>query len=148
MDGIKYTPEDLVDHDVVAVIIKNKKEEILMQEHMKFGFWTIPVGKVKPGQSIEEGLKMEMKEECDIEVIKFKELAKKNYVYERRGNIVRVIGHIINVLKYNGDIKNNEPEKHRQQKFISLEDIKKMPYLSDLTVLYLETLGFNRKARI
>jgi ADP-ribose pyrophosphatase YjhB (NUDIX family) len=148
MEEINYNSEDLLDHDVVAAIIKNKKGEILMQEHLKYGFWTVPVGKVKPGQTISEGLKAEMKEECNIKVEDFKELTKKNYVYERKGKDVKIVGHIIEILNYNGEMKNNEPEKHREQRFILLDKIKKLPYLSDLTVLYLELIGFKRNARI
>ena len=148
MGEINYNSEDLLDHDVVAAIIKNERGEILMQEHMKYGFWTVPVGKVKPNQSIEDGLKVEMKEECDIIVQNFKELTKNSYVYGRKGRDVKIVGHIIEVLSFNRVIKNNEPEKHKQQRFISLDRIKKLPYLSDLTVLYLQTLGFKRNARI
>jgi len=148
MEEIKYNSEDLLDHDVVAAIIKNEKGEILMQEHLKYNFWTVPVGKVKPGQTIKDGLEQEMMEECKIVVEDFKEIISKNYVYERKGKDVKIIGHIIEVLKYKGQIRNNEPEKHRQQIFISLEDVKKIPFISDLTVLYLEILGFKRKAII
>lgn len=54
---IPYTPEDIVNHHAVAAIIKNAAGEILMQEHVKYGFWTLPVGKVKDGQGIKEGYK-------------------------------------------------------------------------------------------
>ena len=148
MNEIKYNQEDIVSHHGVAVVIKNEKGEILMQEHVKYGFWTIPVGKVKDGQSIESGLKQEIFEECNLNVEEFKEIIVRNYDYNRNGNSVTVISHLFEVLKYSGIMKNNEPKKHKKQIFINLEKIKKLHYLSDLTLLYLETLGFNRDKEI
>jgi len=45
-------------------------------------------------------------------------------------------------------MKNNELHKHKQQLFMDVEKVKKLPYLSDLTLLYLETMGFKRGNRI
>jgi ADP-ribose pyrophosphatase YjhB (NUDIX family) len=145
---VNYTEEDLLDHDGIAAIIKNSKGEILMQDHVKYGFWTIPVGKVKHNQEVLEGLKQELQEECGIEVKECKEIAKKDYNYIRDNKKVKVISHLFEVLKFEGEIENKEPGKHREQKFISLEDIKRLPYLSDLTLFYLGTLGIIRKKRI
>jgi len=119
-----------------------------MQEHVKYGFWTIPVGKVKNDQDVEEGLKQEILEECNITINKSKELIVKNYKYNRDGNDVLVISHLFEILSYDGEIKNNEPQKHKQQIFLPISKIKKIPYLSDLTLLYLELLGFKRDAKI
>jgi hypothetical protein len=55
---------------------------------------------------------------------------------------------LFEIIKYSGVMKNKEPEKHREQKFMALEEIKKLPYLSDLTLLYLSFLDFNREAKI
>jgi hypothetical protein len=35
---ISYNAEDLQDHEGIATFIKNKKGEILIQKHVKFGF--------------------------------------------------------------------------------------------------------------
>lgn len=148
MTKIKYTQGDIVSHHGVSAVIKNEKEEILMQEHAKYGFWTIPIGKVEVDQDIEEGLKQEILEECNLTIEDFKELTNRNYSYKRNGKKVNVITHLFEVTSYKGDIKNNEPKKHKQQIFISLNKIKKLPYLSDSTLLYLETLGFKRDAKI
>jgi len=147
MDEVKYNEEDVYDHYGVAAIIKNSKGEILMQEHIKYGFWTIPVGKVKWGQSVEEGLKQEVLEECNIEIKELKEIATRKYDYIRDGKNVVVDVHLFEVIEYSGTIKNNEPNKHKVQEFLSLDTIKNLPYLSDNTLLYLETIGFKREAR-
>lgn len=145
---VNYNPEDIVSHDGIAAVIKNSKGEILMQEHAKYGFWTIPVGKVKQGQSIEEALKEEIFEECNITITECQEVLIRAYNYERNGNHVSVKAHLFEILKYSGEIKNNEPHKHSKQLFIDLGQIKKLPYLSDLTLLYLETIGIKRKAHL
>ncbi|MBU1037308.1 NUDIX domain-containing protein [Patescibacteria group bacterium] len=148
MDNIKYNSDDIVSHHGVAAVIKNQQGEILMQKHAKYGFWTIPVGKVKNGQSIEEGLKQEILEECNIYIEKSKEITVRNYTYNRNGNEVLVASHLFEILHYSGEVKNNEPQKHQQQIFLPLEKIKTLAYLSDLTLLYLETLGIKREAKI
>ncbi|MBI4447378.1 NUDIX hydrolase [Candidatus Woesearchaeota archaeon] len=148
MAKIGYNAEDIVDHQGVAVVLKNKKGEVLMQQHVKYGFWTIPVGKVKDWQSVEEGLKEEIFEECNITVEEFKEITTKEYAYNRNGNKVKVFAHLFEVDRWSGRMKNKEPKKHKIQIFMPLNKIKKLPYLSDLTLLYLETVGLKRKARL
>lgn len=146
--GIKYNNEDVIDHDGVAAVIKNAAGEVLVQEHVKYGFWTIPVGKVKTGQDVQSGLKEEILEECNLDIHESKELCVKDYFYERNGRTVKVVSHLFEVLKYSGEMKNTEPNKHRQQLFMPINRIVELPYLSDLTLLYLNQIGFNRPARI
>ena len=67
---VLYNKEDVTNHHGVAAIIKNENGDILIQKHNKFGFWTIPVGKVKPTQTVISGLKQEIKEECNVDIIK------------------------------------------------------------------------------
>jgi len=148
MAKINYKKEDLIDHHGVCAVIKDEEGKILMQHHVKLGFWTIPVGKVKDGQSVEEGLKEEIFEECDLVVEEMREIVSRNYEYEREGNKVNVFSHLFEITKYSGQMKNKEPEKHYEQKFMELAEIKKLPYLSDLTLLYLEQLSFVRPAML
>lgn len=145
---IKYTKEDLLDHHAVSAVIKNSDSEILMQDHVKYGFWTIPIGKAKQGQDPIEGIKEEVLEECNLVIEDLKEIAFKEMEYERNGKKIKAFTHVYEVLTYSGELKNNEPEKHNEQKFISLEEIKKIPYLSDSTIFFLESLGFKREAKL
>jgi ADP-ribose pyrophosphatase YjhB (NUDIX family) len=146
--NIVYNKEDIISHHGVAAVIKNENGEILMQEHVKYGFWTIPVGKVKDGQDVLVGLNQEIKEECNIDVEKCNELTVKDYFYMREGHEVKVTSHLFEIVKYSGEVKNMEPEKHKQQIFMPLKEIRELPYLSDLTLLYLHLNGFDRPARI
>jgi len=145
---IPYTNEDIVNHHSVAGVIKNVAGGILMQEHVKYGFWTFPVGKVKDNQDIIDGLKEEMMEECNLQIEEYREVITKDLFYKRNGNDVKVVSHVFEVLKYSGEMKNKEPLKHTQQLFLSIEDIKNLPYISDVTQLYLERLGFKREVKI
>jgi len=144
---INYNSEDVIDHDGIAAVIKNEAGDILVQEHVKYGFWTIPVGKVKAGQDVQNGLKEEIFEECNLQIQECKELCVKDYFYERDGKSVKVVSHLFEVKKYSGEMKNMEPHKHRQQKFLSVSKIMELPYISDLTLLYLNQIGLNRSAR-
>jgi len=65
---INYNEEDLMDHKAPGAVIKDKQGNILMQEHVKYGFWTTPIGKAKHDQNIEEALKEEIFEECNLTV--------------------------------------------------------------------------------
>jgi len=146
--SINYNSEDLADHAGVAAVIKNEAGEILMQEHVKYGCWTIPVGKVKEGQDIVDGLRQEIMEECGLEIIEFSEMTRQNFLYEREGKKVKVAGYLFEITKYVGEPQNMEPLKHNQQLFLSIEEIAVLAYLSDMTLVFLETLGVNRRARI
>ena len=148
MRTIPYTSEDLLHHHAIAAIIQNEQGEILMQEHVKYGFWTIPIGKVKQGQQIEEALREELFEECDVHVEKWKEIVAKDYHYVRNEKPVTVSGHLFEIFAYNGIVKNKEPDKHLVQVFLSLEKIKQLPHLSDMTLLFLETRGIHRAKSI
>ena len=145
---VNYTDEDLCDHHAVSAVIKDEHGNILMQNHVKYGFWTIPIGKAKSNQTPIEGIKEEVFEECNIIIEDIKEVVYKEINYERNGKQVRALTHVFEVMKYSGDIENKEPEKHTEQKFIPLEDIMKIPYLSDATILFLESIGLKRDAKL
>jgi len=143
-----YTPEDLKSHYWIAALIKDKDWKILVQEHVKYWFWTIPAGKVLPTQTVEEWLKQEMLEECGIEIQQYNQILQKDFIYNRNWVTVVVKSYVFEVIEYTWEIENKEPHKHKQQKFISLEEIVALPYLSDFTLLWLQSIGINRKAKI
>lgn len=145
---ISYTADDLVDHHGVAAVIMNEKGEILMQEHIKYGFWTILVGKVKQGQTVEQALREEMFEECDIHIEEYKQIVTKKFTYSRNEKQIIVTVHLFLILRYSGIVKNKEPEKHSKQLFLSLNEVQKLPVLSDNTLLYLEHKGIHRQKNL
>ena len=145
---INYTDEDMLDHDTVAAVIRNEVGDVLMQDHVKFGFWTLPVGKAKQGQAPIEGIKREIFEECNLVIEKLKEISCLEKVYDRDGKIVKCLIHVYDVLVHSGEMKNNEPDKHAEQKFLPVEDIMRLPYVSDCTLMFLRGLGLERGARL
>ena len=145
---MKYNSEDLKPHHGVCAIIKDKQGRILMQDHVKYSFWTIPVGKTTNNQTPEEALIQEVQEECGITPTKFRELTTKSYSYTRNSVEVHLTTHLFDIQEYTGKIINNEPHKHKEQKFLTVEEIMKLPYISDSTVLYLETIGLVREAKL
>ena len=142
---VSYNEEDLIDgHHGVSAVIRNSEGYVLMQDHVKFGFWTIPVGKADLDDDPIEGLKREILEECNLVVEDIREIVARDEVYSSNGKKVNVIVHVYEVLVYSGELKNNESHKHREQKFISVEEIAKLSHLSDSTVLFLDSVGIVR----
>ena len=135
-----YNIEDLESHDAVSAIIYDNQKRILMLDHTKFNFWSMPMGKVKAGQTVEAGLKEELFEELGIKILKYKEIKKFTKTYSRRGRMVRVVAHMFEIEKYSGKIRNKEPHKHRQIKFMTLKEIKRQQALSDNAKLMIKIL--------
>lgn len=142
MAETQYTPGDLVDHDAIGAVIKNDGSEILMFRHAKFGFWTIPIGKARPEETPYQGMCTELDEECGITVTAATEIAKRSYTHERNGKLVKVILHLYAIDEYEGEITNNEPEKHPEMRFMATDEVRTIGELSNATHLYLETLDF------
>jgi len=132
-----YTKEDLKDHSGVAVVIKNKNNEVLMQKHVKIGKWTIPAGKVVPESSLKETISKEMFEETGLIITKTVFLKDRMFVYKKNNVIVNTHSHVFEALEYIGTLENKEPHKHNKQLFMRIEDILKLPNLSDVTMLWL-----------
>ena len=122
----KYNAGDLRPiHDAIGAIIE-QNGKYLMMDHVKFNFWTIPIGKVEPMQTIEQGLKQELKEEINIIPVKYIEVGKFTKKYKRDKILVTVISHVFKVDSWRGTIKNNEPKKHRSIKWMTKEEIVKL----------------------
>jgi ADP-ribose pyrophosphatase YjhB (NUDIX family) len=145
---VEYTGEDLADHHGVSAIISDGQGNILMQEHVKYGFWTIPIGKVAIREDVVEGIRQEVLEECGITAEKIVEVMHREFFYERGGRKQKIITYLFAIMTYSGTPTNKEPLKHRQQIFMSVDDIQKLSYLSDATVLFLESLGIHRKSHL
>ena len=143
----KYNQEDLRSHFGVGAVIKNENDEILMLKHNKFNVWTIPIGKVDDGEDLIEGMSRELHEELNIKSNDMKDLISGDYYYKREGVRVRVEIHIFEVLSYTGKLRNNEPHKHSNMKWMSLDDVQKLKQRSDATALYLSYVEKNFKEK-
>ena len=133
-----FNEEDLKDHEGVAMLIMNGEGKVLVLDHTKLNCWTIPVGKVKHGQTLLEGLKEEAKEELGISPTYVIHEAWKQMDTEiRMGVPVDIKLHLYRIVDYTGNITNNEPEKHRDIKWMSLEELNELEYKTDAVKLLL-----------
>ena len=125
-------------YNAIGAVIKNNKNQILIQKHVKYNIFTIPIGKCPSHISHDIGLRREMLEECDIHVNTLLHLDRGDLVFELfSGQHITVHSCLIEVLGYNGVIKNMQPDKHEFQKFIDISDIQNLGTLSYITQLYL-----------
>lgn len=120
----------------VAGVI-HKDDKILMLKHVKFGWWTIPVGKVDEKETPEKALKRELFEEVGITPIKYELVVTKKVNYTVLGKPIEVTHHIYDISKYSGTPRNKEPKKHKEIKWMSIDEIKDKG-ISDATKFYLE----------
>lgn len=135
---INYNSEDLHDHRGIAAVIMNEDGKFLVLEHKKYNFLTIPIGKVKPDQTIVEGLKTELKEELGIDITDYYEIGYLTKTYKRNKLDVLVEITIFRIVKWNGIIKNAEPNKHDRILWMNIGDIIEKDNLSDSTIEWLK----------
>lgn len=133
-----YTEEDLKSHSSIAAVIKDEHGNILMQDHVKLDVWMMPAGKVKDGQTPEIALKEEVYEETGLTVISYKLLGDKLFKYIKNDIPIDTYIYLFEVTEYTGTLENKEPGKHRSVMFMSLENIKKITNLSDITKMWLD----------
>jgi len=122
----------------VGAVIKDDQGRILMQDHVKGGFWTIPIGKAKINQTPEDAVDMEVWEETGL-------IIDAKHLISRTPDRVKVYGEMVDITvsiyavdRYHGTLVNKEPEKHREMKFMSISDIRALSSLSNNTKLFLD----------
>jgi len=121
----KYNASDLRPvHEAISALIE-KDGKILMLDHVKLNFWTIPIGKIELGDTIEQTLKIELKEEVNIIPVKYVKLGQFTKSYMREKTKVQITSHIFRVNTWRGTVKNNEPKKHRSIKWMSEDELMK-----------------------
>jgi 8-oxo-dGTP pyrophosphatase MutT (NUDIX family) len=140
MTHVKFTPEDLIDHDAIGAVFRDSRGRVLTMRHLKWNFWTIPLGKAHPGQSPQDGLVEEMYEELGVRVLASEQRTSALIRYtDDRDVLLRF--HILEVTEYSGEIANREPSKHADLGFVELALVAEKPLLSDGTILFLNALG-------
>lgn len=101
-------------HDLSIVgccgIILNRRKEILLEKHKKrtpwYGYWILPGGKLEMGESLENCVKREIKEEVGIDV-----------------KIKRLVSVFVSKESRNLKIKEDEI---KDAKWFALKEIKKL----------------------
>ena len=107
----RYNDEDRVDHQSSAGLIIDNQGRILVQRHVKHKMLTLPIGKCKQHETPLQGLFTEMKEELGIGIQTAIETCSYRKVYDFTGKPVNIDTHIFRIYRYDGEIRNMEPEK-------------------------------------
>jgi len=106
-----------------GIIIKNKK--VYIQQRLKNGLmgglWEFPGGKREQGESPEECLKREIKEELRVNVISLNKVMTIKHTYTQ----FRVT---LNVFNCELQKKQIRPDGCEQWKWVSLSNLKKYPF--------------------
>ena len=108
---------------VICLIQKDGKYLFVKRGHTGKcdGFYMLPGGHVDEGETILQACARELKEELDI-VVKPQDLV------FRLAEPTKTHTHFFfEVLSYEGNIKNNEPQKHDDVAFLPLDDAKIHP---------------------
>ncbi len=111
--------------NVVAAIIKNKEGKILIARKKKGksleGYWEFPGGKIEAGETQEESLVREIKEEMHVEIKVIKYFDENIHNYEKK--TVRLIAFIAEIERGNITLVD-----HDMFKWVELEELKDFPF--------------------
>lgn len=124
IEEIKYTEEDLNNHYAIGAVVFDDKGRVLVQDHIKFNLWTIPIGKAALFEAPKQKMKEELMEECNIEVNSLEELDRAKKTVKRNEKIIEMDLILYIVKSWQGEVKNMEPHKHRQVEFMEIEELK------------------------
>lgn len=110
--------------DVTAAVII-KDEKILICKRSKYdkqgGKWEFPGGKIEAGETQEECLKREIKEELDLNIKVNDKIGKNIYVYP--GGAIKLIAFYADLL--DGDLKLNV---HDDYKWVAKDKLKEFDF--------------------
>lgn len=123
--------------DSVTCVIKCPDGRILIQDHVKNDAWTIPGGKMEPGEEPYQAICRELAEELNVHpsyldiyrCIEVRHASDDGWVSEHR-----YYAHVNAKFV----CENREPEKHRWIEFKTLEEIMAAPKKSIVLKSYLE----------
>jgi len=119
-----------------VIVEKNKVLLLLRQNHFRFNDqWTNPGGKIDAGESIEDTVKREIKEECGVEVELGRFLGQ--YCDRENEELIRIYkSYEAKIIS--GAPKNMEPHKAKEMKWFSLDNLPEN--LTPYTKEYLKNL--------
>lgn len=128
-----------------AVILSEDKKKLLLikkNDHQKIGAgaWMLPGGTLEWGENTSESLVREIKEETNLDISSLSLVTNRKMLLSDThwvGNYF--LGSVIDVSV----LQNNEPEKHEEVKFISVDDL---PYFVDYPMyLFVSHLSSNKE---
>lgn len=133
---------DMTHYKGIGAVVRNENtpEQILMMDHKKLNTWTLPVGKAGSNENEEEAIKRELKEEVGIDVTNMKLLAKERTTFYPNGKKINPTLYLFEITSWNGRVKNMEPDKHTSVEWMTIDEIRNLPSLSEMTHMYLKYL--------
>ena len=104
---------------LARVVTQNEKGEVLLVKDKKWDSWNYPGGRIELDESPEEAAKREVFEETNLVVKNLEKMAEEKIFFANlaEGN-QNWKGHFFRTNKYSGEIKNKEPEKILDIKFV------------------------------
>lgn len=121
---INYNDEDIKNHNSVGAIVFNNAGEVLVVDHIKYNFFTLPIGKARLDEDLKGAMARELFEECNIKVLSLKEVKRIRKEEERRGRLVKMGIVLFKVSDWEGEIFNNEFHKHKSVMFMSIDQLR------------------------
>lgn len=143
-----YSERELEDHIAIGALVENEKHEVLCFKHIRWNFWSFPIGKTEVDETAEAAAVRELKEELGIDVTKMQTVYETLMEYKREGKTVRVSTVLFKVLAHTGTPSNMETNKHTHFGFRSLNELAQEGALSDMLMHYLNTLGIKHRGTL
>lgn len=113
--------KDYIGVGVGAVILKDKKILLLLRKKSpESGCWTIPGGKVEFGETVEEAILREVKEEINAEGKIIAPLGVTNHILKEEGTHFVSPRFLVELLE---EPRNMEPESHEDMKWFPIDNL-------------------------
>lgn len=113
----------------ISALIRDDSGRILIFRHKKFDVWTLPVGKVDEGESLEEALHREIWEELGIRITGFRLRGAVNFG-QKLGSDDEVgrpgFNAIYEISAFDGELRNCEPDKHPEMLWVTEDQLIQM----------------------
>lgn len=130
---------------VHLLLIKENKILLMRRKDTGFadGFYSMPAGKLEPKESVENAIIREVKEEINIDIKN--ETLKAIQVMNRNGIDRERIDYFFTVDRWNGEIKNNEPNKCDDLKWFDINNLPEntIPYIKEAVINYNKKINFS-----
>ncbi|HEV7659701.1 MAG TPA: NUDIX hydrolase [Allosphingosinicella sp.] len=115
--------------DCVALLVADAESRLLVLWHEKYRFWTVPLGKIEPGETGLSAAHREAFEELGI-VLEGVDLLDTIYKPADVDDYSDITITLCRVTSYSGTIANCEPDKHNQFRFVHPVDFASLEPLS------------------
>jgi len=111
--------------NAVALVVTDEEGKLLVLWHWKHRFWTVPLGKIEPGEACLTAARREAFEELGI-VSEKMELVDTIYKPSDIDDYSNITIALYRIISYCGEITNCEPHKHDKFRFIYPSEISSL----------------------